>query len=98
MGLGTLWNRWGKADCRKSRGLMFSSHTLGRRKPVDKSLEHEFHRRGESGQQRRGGIEHRPAADIAADRAVEHGVAARGTAFDGDQAAAVLELAKQRLR
>jgi hypothetical protein len=28
MGLDRLGNRWGKADRRKSRGLMFSSHTL----------------------------------------------------------------------
>src|SRR5712692_7893055 len=95
MGLGRLWNSWGKADRRKSRGLMFSSHTLGRRKSVDKLLEHEFRRRGESGQQRRGGVEDRPAADIAGDRAVEHGVGGRAAAFDGDQAPAVLELAKQ---
>src|SRR5262249_56714797 len=63
-----------------------------------KPLEHEGGGRGKSRQHRRGGVEDRPSADIAAKRAVEHRLARGRAPHDGDESAAGLELAGERIR
>src|SRR5262249_56433709 len=61
-------------------------------------LKHEGSRRGKPRKQRRGGIEDRPSADLAAHAAVDHGLADRAPAQHRHEPAALLELAGERLR
>src|SRR5947208_1898078 len=48
--------------------------------------------------QGRGGIENRPSTDVAADAAVDHGLAGRGAAEHRHEPPALLELAGERMR
>src|SRR5215467_10305885 len=71
MGLGNRCAPCGNDSFEKRRRLVLSRHTLW--KSLKKSrLEHELGGRGKSRQHGRGGIEDRPSADVAANRAVEH--------------------------
>src|SRR5262245_9571733 len=63
-----------------------------------KRLEHEGGRRGKPWKHGRGGIEDRPPADIATNRAVEYCLARGRAGQDGDESATGLELAAQGLR
>src|SRR5262249_62394334 len=92
MGLG---NR--RAPCEndgfeKRRRLVLSRHTLW--KSLKKSrLEHELGGRGKSRQYGRGGIENRPSADVAGNRAGEHGLPRGRAPQNADQPPAGLEVA-----
>src|SRR3981081_2841070 len=58
-------------------------------------LEYEGGRRRKTRQQRRRSIENRPAADVAPDRAIEHGPAHGATASHRSEPASILELTAQ---
>src|SRR5207245_10502110 len=97
MGLGNRYAPRENDGFEKRRRLVLSRHTLW--KSLKKSrLEHELGGRGKSRQYGRGGIEDRPSADVAANRAVEHGLPRGRAPQDADEPPAVLELAGERMR
>src|SRR5256886_9213927 len=97
MGMGTGYAPGENDGFETSRRWVLSRHTLW--KSLKKSrLERELGGRGKSRQYGRGGIENRPSADVAANRAVEHGLPRGRAPQDADEPPAVLELAGERMR
>src|SRR5262249_56040704 len=97
MGLGNRCAPRENDGFEKRRRLVLPRNTLW--KSLKKSrLEHELGGRGKSRQHGRGGIENRPSADVAANRAVDHGLPRGPAPQDGDEPPAVLELAGEPLR
>src|SRR2546430_16946162 len=97
MGLGNRYAPRENDGFEKRRRLVLSRHTLW--KSLKKSrLEHELGGRGKSRQYGRGGIENRPSADVAANRAGEHGLPPGRAPQDADEPPPLLELGGERLR
>src|SRR5262249_30876869 len=81
----------GNHTATKSQLLMFSRHRYCGENSTETQdfSKNECRRGGEAGKKRRGGIEDRPAADIASDRAVKHGPGERRPAHHRHHAAAI---------